>query len=425
MAEPTATPRPVRRATGAVLAVFFLNGFLFASWASRLPAVRDALDVTPGQIGLVLLVGAAGSVVALPLTGAVIERLGTTLTNRLAATLTATGFVAALLAVAAGSAPAVAACLFVATMGIGAWDVAMNLQGAVVEQALGRAIMPRFHGAFSLGAVAGAVVGTVAAAAGVPVAWHVIAAVVACAGAVVAMTARYLPDRAAQGAHGARAPEGPASAGAGAGRRSAFDAWREPRTVLIGLLVFSAALTEGSANDWLALAVVDGFAVSDAVGALAFGVFVAAMTAMRFAGTVLLDRFGRVRVLRVCAATGLVGLVVFGVVGSPVLALAGAALWGVGAALGFPVGMSAASDEPARAAARVSVVSTIGYVAFLAGPPLLGILADHVGYRGALLVIAAPLVLSFALSAIAAPLPGAVGVRAPDDGAAGGLREPA
>lgn len=423
MAEPTTTPRPVRRATGAVLAVFFLNGFLFASWASRLPAVRDALDVTPGQIGLVLLVGAAGSVVALPLTGAVIERLGTPLTNRLAAALSAAGFVAALLAVATGSAPAVAACLFVATMGIGAWDVAMNLQGAVVEQALGRAIMPRFHGAFSLGAVAGAGVGTVAAAVGVPVAWHVIAAVVACAGAVVALTARYLPDGAVDAAHDPPAPEG--SGSAGTGRRSAFDAWREPRTVLIGLLVFSAALTEGSANDWLALAVVDGFAVSDAVGALAFGVFVAAMTAMRFAGTVLLDRFGRVRVLRACAATGLVGLVVFGVVGSPVLALSGAALWGVGAALGFPVGMSAASDEPARAAARVSVVSTIGYVAFLAGPPLLGILADHVGYRGALLVIAAPLVLSFALSAIAAPLPGAVGVRAPDDGPAGGLREPA
>lgn len=420
MAEPTTTPRPVRRATGAVLAVFFLNGFLFASWASRLPAVRDALDVTPGQIGLVLLVGAAGSVVALPLTGAVIERLGTTLTNRLAAALTAAGFVAALLAVAAGSAPAVAACLFVATMGIGAWDVAMNLQGAVVEQALGRAIMPRFHGAFSLGAVAGAGVGTVAAAVAVPVSWHVIAAVVACAGAVVAVTARYLPDRAVETAH---APEG--SDSAAAGRRSAFDAWREPRTVLIGLLVFSAALTEGSANDWLALAVVDGFAVSDAVGALAFGVFVAAMTAMRFAGTVLLDRFGRVRVLRVCAATGLVGLLVFGVVGSPVLALAGAALWGVGAALGFPVGMSAASDEPARAAARVSVVSTIGYVAFLAGPPLLGMLADHVGYRGALLVIAAPLVLSFALSGIAAPLPGAVGSRTPDGGPPGGLREPA
>jgi len=420
MAEPTTTPRPVRRATGAVLAVFFLNGFLFASWASRLPAVRDALDVTPGQIGLVLLVGAAGSVVALPLTGAVIERLGTTLTNRLAAALTAAGFVAALLAVAAGSAPAVAACLFVATMGIGAWDVAMNLQGAVVEQALGRAIMPRFHGAFSLGAVAGAGVGTVAAAVGVPVSWHVIAAVVACAGAVVAVTARYLPDRAVETAP---APEG--SGPAGAGRRSAFDAWREPRTVLIGLLVFSAALTEGSANDWLALAVVDGFALSDAVGALAFGVFVAAMTAMRFAGTVLLDRFGRVRVLRLCAATGLVGLVVFGVVGSPVLALAGAALWGVGAALGFPVGMSAASDEPARAAARVSVVSTIGYVAFLAGPPLLGILADHVGYRGALLVIAAPLVLSFALSAIAAPLPGAVGSRTPDDAPPGGVRESA
>ncbi len=202
-----------------------------------------------------------------------------------------------------------------------------------------------------------------------------------------------------------------------AGRsRSALAAWTEPRTLLIGMMVLAAALTEGSANDWLALSVVDGFSTSDAIGATAFGIFVASMTAMRFAGTSLLDRFGRVPVLRMCAGLALVGLVVFALSPSLPLAIAAIMLWGFGAALGFPVGMSAASDDPARSAARVSVVSTIGYLAFLAGPPVLGMLADHVGYRMALLTIAGPLVLSLILSSVAAPLPASRGGtrRAPD-----------
>jgi MFS family permease len=182
---------------------------------------------------------------------------------------------------------------------------------------------------------------------------------------------------------------------------------------MIGLMVLAAALTEGSANDWLALAVVDGFSTSDALGAMAFGLFVAAMTVMRFAGTRLLDRFGRVPVLRMCAGLALVGLVVFAFAPSMPLAVVAIVLWGFGAALGFPVGMSAASDDPARSAARVSVVSSIGYIAFLAGPPVLGMLADHVGYRMALLTIAGPLVLSLALSSVAAPLPATQGGVAP------------
>ena len=188
--------------------------------------------------------------------------------------------------------------------------------------------------------------------------------------------------------------------------RHAFGAWLEPRTLLVGLVVLAAALTEGAANDWVALAVVDGFTTSDAVGAIGFAVFVTAMTAMRLLGTRLLDRFGRVPVLRLSAGLALVGLLVFGLVDPLWLALVGVVLWGMGAALGFPVGMSAAADEPARAAARVSVVATIGYTAFLAGPPLLGLLAHEVGYRHALLAIAVPVVIGLFVVKAATPLPG-------------------
>ena len=104
-------------------------------------------------------------------------------------------------------------------------------------------------------------------------------------------------------------------------------------------------------------------------------------------------------------AAAAIGLTVFVVAPTLWLALIGVALWGVGAALAFPMGMSAAADDPKHAAARVSVVATIGYVAFLAGPPLLGFLGDAVGIRGALLAIGLPILVALVLAGAAKPLP--------------------
>jgi cyanate permease len=174
-------------------------------------------------------------------------------------------------------------------------------------------------------------------------------------------------------------------------QRSAFAArmaiWLEPRTLLIGLIVLGMAFAEGSANDWLALAMVDERNASYATGALLFGVFTAAMTVGRLLGGPILDRFGRVPVLRVSAAFAVAGLLAVIFVEHPVVMVTGIVLWGLGASLGFPVGISAAADDPAKAAARVSAVSTIGYLAFLAGPPMIGVLGDAVGLLHALLVV--------------------------------------
>ena len=159
-------------------------------------------------------------------------------------------------------------------------------------------------------------------------------------------------------------------------------------------MVLAMALTEGVANDWLGVAMVDGYGAPAWLGAAAFALFVAAMTTGRVFGTVLLDTFGRLPVLWGSMGVAGVGvlLVVLGQV--PVLVVLGIVLWGVGASLGFPVGMSAAADDPAKAAARVSVVSTIGYTAFLGGPPLLGFLGSHFGVLEALLVVSVILVPS-------------------------------
>ena len=175
--------------------------------------------------------------------------------------------------------------------------------------------------------------------------------------------------------------------------------------MLIGLFVFAAAFTEGTGNDWLGVAVIDGYGAAAALGALTFSVFLAAMTLGRWFGPGLIDRHGRVRTVRVFAVLALAGLalVVWG--GTLAVAMAGAALWGLGTALGFPVGMSAAGDDPAHASARVSVVATIGYVAFLAGPPLIGFLGEHTGTLDALTVTGGLVAVGLLISGVLRPLP--------------------
>jgi fucose permease len=174
---------------------------------------------------------------------------------------------------------------------------------------------------------------------------------------------------------------------ASSGWRSRLSVWTTPGTVLIGLIVLGMATAEGSANDWLALAMVDGHGLSNSAGAVVFFVFVTAMTVARVAGSPLLDRFGRVLMLRLSAAAAVVGLTLVIVAPAPWAAVVGVVLWGLGSALGFPVGLSAAADDSRHAAARVSAVATIGYVAFLAMPPLIGFLGEHLGLLNGLWVV--------------------------------------
>ena len=383
---------PTTHARNAVAVVFALNGFAFASWVSRIPEARSALGLTPGQLGTLLLALSVGAVVALPTAGMWVHRLGAARVVAAGATLAALG----LLVIGLGAGPLTEA--WVAALGLllvgygsGTWDVAMNVEGAAVEHLSGRTIMPRFHAAFSLGTVAGAAVGAAAAGLGVPFMWHLgLTSVLVLLGPLVAVRA-FLP---------AGADQEEAATG-----RSTWHAWREPRTLAVGVMVLAMALTEGVANDWLAVALVDGYDVPAWIGASGFALFVAAMTAGRLGGTALLDRFGRLPVLwgsMAVAAAGVL-LVVLGQVG-PLVTL-GIVLWGLGASLGFPVGMSAAADDPTHAAARVSVVATIGYTAFLAGPPVLGYLGDRVGVLSALLLVAAMLVPSALVVPAARPLP--------------------
>lgn len=414
--------RPVvLRARAAVFVSFLLAGLIVATWLSRIPQVRDNLEFTPGQLGRVLLMLAVGSVLALPTAGLVINRIGARRTVAGGVILGAVGIV--LLGVGGGplaSVPVIAVGLFVVGYGSGVWDVAMNVEGAAVERRLGRSIMPQLHAGFSVGTVAGAGLGAGAAAVHLPVLLHLGAVGVVVAVVGLPATRWYLPADPAPVPAGAIGSDGgvrfdgaDVAEGAGLettrvgshpGRFRIWDAWREPRTLLVGVLVLTFALSEGIAYDWLAVGLVDGLGVSNALGVMGLAVFVSAMTVARTAGSRLIDRFGRVLVLRVSALLAGIGvlLVVFG--GWFPIALVGALAWGLGTALGFPVGMSAGADDPDRAAIRVSVVASVAYTAFLAGPPLLGSIGDQVGVHRALLVTVAAVAIGALVASATRPL---------------------
>jgi MFS family permease len=391
MSDATTTPaQPLERARvtsarTAVFVTFALAGLVFASWASRIADTKAALGLTAGELGLTLFAASVGSVTGLPLAGRISDRIGATRAVALGVGVSLLGLlVVALVVDAQGSRGGVAAGLFFVGLGVGVWDVSMNLEGADVERELGTSVMPHFHAAFSGGTVGSALIGAAMSWAGVPLTVHFLGAAVVTVALSWWALPRFLP-RNAEHHEQARAARGR--------HRSA---WLEPRTLLIGVVVFAAAFTEGTANDWLAVAFVEGHDLPAWAGVLAFATFLTFMTVGRLVGTGLLDRHGRVPVLRISFGLAAVGaaLVIFG---TPWLAFVGAAVWGVGAALGFPVGMSASADDATRAAARMSVVATIGYVAFIAGPPVLGLLGDSVGVLRSLLVVGALALLALSV----------------------------
>ena len=392
MVTGTELDRPrLDRAKVAVGCTFATNGVAFAGWLARAPAVRDGLDLSVAGFGLLLLCLSAAAIAAIPLAGPLVQRVGPARAVLIGSTSMVLGLTGLATGTLIGSVALAGSGLVLVGMGNSTWDVAMNVEAADVERRLGRTIMPRFHAGFSLGTVLGAGFSAAAAATGLPIWAQLYLTAVLAAAVTVPTVRRFLPY------HRLPAGEKPAM--------SVRQAWREPRTVLIGLIMLGFGFTEGTANDWVAITLVDGYHAADTVGAIAFGSFVTAMTLGRLFGAHAIERWGRVATLRLTAVSAAVGLLLVALGLSVPVALIGALLWGAGSSLGFPIGMSAAADDPARAAIRVSVAGSIGYGAFLAGPPLIGFLAQHFGVLRAILCVFAALAIGLAASAAARPLP--------------------
>jgi len=374
----------------AVMTVFGLAGFGIASWLSRIPTARADLGAQTIQMGVLALAVSIGSITGFTAAGR-LPRMPPARAIRGSLAIAALGLVGAALGSDLLRSVAFAfVALLLLGFGAGVCNVVMNVQAAAVCRAQGRDTMPRFHAMFSIGGVVGAACGAAATALHLGLLPHLAASAgVVAVGAVLAV-------RPLLGQNGAMSNPIGVAPGEGRSRRSA---WAEPRTLLVGLVALGMSFATGSANDWVALAMVSDRHVPAAIGSAAYGVFVVSMTTTRLLGHRLLARLGRASVIRVSAACTAIGIAVFVLGPGPGVAIVAVVLWGAGAALGFPVAMSSAAEDPSRSAARIGVVATIGYAASLSGPALIGFLGQLLGLSEALL----PVVVFVAFAGLAAP----------------------
>ncbi len=393
----------------AVTAAFALGGITVSAWGPRLPAIKSSLGIGTATIGLLLAGVTVGAILGLLAATPVLHWLGGRRAVLAALLLVAVAMTVTGLALIAGSVPLVAVSLVVTGTGVGGLDVMINVEGSAVERTAGRTLMPMMHAAWSIGAAAGSGIGAACAALGITPSAQFIGEAVIIAIAALA-TATQIPP-------GKRASEGLPPQDRGARLRQWLRGWLDWRLLLIGLVMLGVELGEGSANSWLTLAVRNSHGQSAAVAALFFTAFASSEALTRiFAGPVV-DRLGRVRTIRLTTALGVVGIMAFIVAHSFWIVLLGVVLWAVGVSMGFPLGMSAAAESGPDPAARISVVASIGYFAGLAGPPVIGALAQSAGLLGALWLLAALFLAAFAAAGSLGPRPAVLAPTAPGEAA--------
>ena len=277
-----------KQARAAVTAIFLLNGLIFGAWAARIPAVRDRVGLSDGELGIVLACAAVGSILAMPIAGGRAARIGSRRATRGAFALVclATGLIAL-----APNLPVLCALAFFYGASMGSLDVTMNAHGVAVERRYGRAILASFHAAFSIGGLAGAALGALAAAVGLDV--RVQLAIVAVASAAIGLTwsRRFLA--ADEDAMEDRA-------------EPVFV--RPPRKLLaLGALAFACLLIEGASADWSAVYLRDDLGTTAAVAAIGFTAFSVTMTFGRIFGDRLVDRFGPEAIVRAGGSIAAIG----------------------------------------------------------------------------------------------------------------------
>jgi MFS family permease len=377
-----------------ITAAFGIGGVTVSAWGPRLPAIKAGLNIGTATIGLLLAGVTLGAMLGLAASTPLRHWLGGRRAVAGAILLIAASMTVMGLALIVGSVPLLAGAFVVTGTGIGLLDVLINVEGAAVERAAGRTLMPGMHAAWSIGAAAGSGIGAACAALGVSPAAQFIGEAVVIAATTFGV-APGIPD-APESADQALADQ--ARVDRGARIREWLRGWLNWRLLLIGLVMLGVELGEGSANSWLTLAVRNNHGQSAAIAALFFTVFATSEGLTRiFAGPVV-DRLGRVRTIRLTTALGVIGIVAFILGGTAWIVLLGVVLWAVGVSMGFPLGMSAAAESGPDPAARISVVASIGYFANLAGPPAIGALAQSAGLLNSLWLIAALFVAAFAVA---------------------------
>ncbi|MFD5023781.1 MFS transporter [Streptomyces sp. NPDC058373] len=377
-----APPSPLSVLRRALMVFFALDGFVFAGWVVRIPAIKEQTQASASGLGLALLGVSAGAVVTMTLTGRLCRRHGSRPVTVAGALLLAVGVT---LPPLTHSALALGLVLLVFGVAYGGINVAMNSAAVDVVAALGRPVMPTFHAAFSLGGMVGAGLGGIVAGYLSPT-WHLLLLgvvtllVTAAAAPVLLRHPMPAPVRAepAEPAEGAEGAEGTASAPL-AGRARTLVA-------VFGLIAFCTAYGEGALADWGALHLQQDLAARPGTAAAGYAVFALAMTVGRLSGTALLERVGRTATLVGGGIVAAAGMLVGALAPSLWAALVGFAVTGLGLANLFPVAIERAGALTGPSG--VAAASTLGYGGMLLGPPAIGFMADWISLPAALVSVA-------------------------------------
>ena len=363
----TSQPRAARF---AVLTIFFVNGATIASWVPHIPLVQEKLGLSEGLLGLALLGVALGAVFSLTLSGWLIARFG----SRAVTSVSTVAFCLSLppLVLAPSFTLLVLALIFFGLCN-GAMDVAMNTQAVAVEGRYGKPIMSSFHGFFSLGGLFGAGVGGLVLGGGVSPVVHTTSAslLFLVAGA---FALRYLLPKSAESTDAAEGP-----------------AFVLPRGSLLGLglLAFVVFVGEGAMADWSAVYLRNSLGTSTGLAAAGFAAFSLMMATGRLTGDAIVKRLGPTLTVRLGALVAGAGLGLSLLIGQPLAAIIGFGCVGLGLANLIPVFFSAAGRTKGVAPGTgIAAVATLGYLGWLAGPPLIGFAAELVTLAGALGLVA-------------------------------------
>ncbi|MEV5910390.1 MFS transporter [Streptomyces chartreusis] len=367
-----------RRTQLAIAALFCFLGFQYATWISRIPALKTRLDLSAGEVGLLLMVTGAGAAASFPLVTYLMKRLGA----RRLALLSGLGLVAILLALSvAPNYPVTLVILCADGVAVGCLNVAMNAQGAALEAAHGRTAMTQLHATFSAGSFLAALVSSGMTALTSGIVTHFAAASAVLLLLLACARPRLLPDD-------APAKE-PAEQGEGVKTRRRMA--RPTRVMLwLGCTMVFAEVVEGSMNDWSALYLKDVAGASAQVAPLGIAVISVVMVLARLFGDGWRSRWGDAVVVRVGSAVAGIGLALALLAGGVVPALLGFACVGLGVAAVTPCLYVAAAAEGPDA---LSLVAATGTTGLLVGPALIGFIAQATDLTWGMAVVAASAVI--------------------------------
>ncbi|MGG0029170.1 MFS transporter [Bacillus safensis subsp. osmophilus] len=360
----------------AIIVIFTMSGISISTWFSRTPEIRDLLQANTGTMGLILLGLSVGSIVGLVLSNVFVRKKGGRVAIVISAFLMFFGFTTLAIGSTLSSIFVVTSGLFLFGAGSGMCNVAMNLEGTEIEYSIKKTILPILHASFSIGTLIGAGAGILFIHLGVSVLIHLLAIALLFFLSILICT-RFIPDGTGKDQH-EKQPDTV---------ESTQTAWLNKRTISLAMIALCLAFVEGSANDWIPLAMVDGYQVSHSMSTVIYALFLCSMISGRLISGRLIDRFGRVLLLRVAILSAAAGLFLVILKISLVVCMISIFLWGLGASLGFPLTISAAGDDSRYAVKRVSIVTLSGYTASLSGPPILGLLANQVGLLHAFIFV--------------------------------------